>query len=214
MARSLPGMTRDEKITVSPRSSTICACSSAAMRAKRRARLALAAGAEQQHLVARQIGRLLLGEEGRNVLEIAGLARGALDAPQRAADQRDVAVVRRGGDSGGSRAAPRSRRSTAMATRFWQRPTRSMSERRTSASEPESPGRSALVESQIMASTPASPKRASAAMSAAGPISGSGSSFQSPVWSTAPKRRAEHDGVGLGDRMGEGHAIRARTGRS
>ena len=44
----------------------------------------------------------------------------------------------------------------------------------------------ALVESQIIASTPSSPSFASAASSVRGPISGSGSSFQSPVWNTVP----------------------------
>ena len=34
MARSLPGMVREENTAASPRSSTICGCSSAAMRAK------------------------------------------------------------------------------------------------------------------------------------------------------------------------------------
>jgi len=37
-----------------------------------------------------------------------------------------------------------------------------------------------------MASTPSSPSFASAASSERGPISGSGSSFQSPVWNTVP----------------------------
>ncbi len=44
----------------------------------------------------------------------------------------------------------------------------------------------ALVLSHTMASTPSSPKRRNAASSVAGPISGLGSSFQSPVCSTVP----------------------------
>ncbi len=60
-----------------------------------RTRLALAAGANQQHLVARQESGLLVGEERRHALKITGLARGMLDPPQRPSDQRYVPVVRR-----------------------------------------------------------------------------------------------------------------------
>ena len=44
----------------------------------------------------------------------------------------------------------------------------------------------ALVESQIIASTPRSPSSASAASSVVGPTSGCGSIFQSPVCSSRP----------------------------
>ncbi len=57
---------------------------------------------------------------------------------------------------------------------------------RTSDSEPEWPSTIALVESQIIASTPCSPSAANAASSVGGPTSGCGSSFQSPVCSTVP----------------------------
>ena len=74
----------------------------------------------------------------------------------------------------------------ATATRCRRSPIRRSSVARTSASEPDWPSTSALVESQTMASTPSAPIRRSAASSATGPTSGSGSSFQSPVWSTVP----------------------------
>ena len=74
----------------------------------------------------------------------------------------------------------------ATATRFFILPTRSCRLSRTSASEPEWPSTRALVESQTMASTPSSPRRRKAASSVTSPTSGSGSSFQSPVWSTLP----------------------------
>ena len=48
------------------------------------------------------------------------------------------------------------------------------------------PGRSAFVESPTNARTPSSPSLLKAASSAVGPISGSGSNFQSPVCNTVP----------------------------
>ena len=57
---------------------------------------------------------------------------------------------------------------------------------RTRASEPHSPGTSALVESQTSASTPSSPSFLNVAASVTSPISGSGSSFQSPVCTIMP----------------------------
>ena len=57
----------------------------------------------------------------------------------------------------------------------------------TSVSEGERPSRTALVESPTTARQPASPSARSFASSVGGPITGVGSSFQSPVWSTAPR---------------------------
>ena len=56
----------------------------------------------------------------------------------------------------------------------------------TACSEGDSPSRSALVESQISASTPASPSSRKRASLVSGPISGAGSIFQSAVWITVP----------------------------
>ena len=58
-----------------------------------RARLALAAGADHQDLVARDVAEFVLGQKARHIGEIAVVARGFLDPPQRTADQRDVAVM-------------------------------------------------------------------------------------------------------------------------
>ncbi len=56
----------------------------------------------------------------------------------------------------------------------------------TACSEGDSPSRIALVESQISAITPASPRARKRASSVIGPISGAGSIFQSPVWMMVP----------------------------
>ena len=60
---------------------------------KSRARLALATRANQQRLVAREIARLLLGQEPRHALQVSGLPRRLLDTPERATDQRHLPVV-------------------------------------------------------------------------------------------------------------------------
>ena len=65
-------------------------------------------------------------------------------------------------------------------------PIRSCSVRATSRSEGERPSRTALVKSPISARQPSSPSALSFASSVGGPITGVGSSFQSPVCSTLP----------------------------
>src|SRR5438477_9141704 len=60
---------------------------------ERGARLALAASADHQDLVARHVARFVFGQEPRHIGKIAGLARRLVHAPQRAPDQSDVAVV-------------------------------------------------------------------------------------------------------------------------
>ena len=100
-------------------------------------------------------------------------------------------------------AAMVSRRATllaklATATRPLTRPITSLNLGSRSASEPEVPGTSALVESQTMANTPSSPRRLSASSSAVGPITGAGSNFQSPVCSTVPA------GVRMATALGSG----------
>ena len=60
-----------------------------------RARLALAAGADQHDPVARDVAGLVLGQKARQIVEIAVLARRLVDPPQRAADQRDIAAMGR-----------------------------------------------------------------------------------------------------------------------
>ena len=73
-----------------------------------------------------------------------------------------------------------------MRTRFGWRPISSIRLSRTSASEPEVPGFRMLVESATIASTPSWPKASSSSDPVSAPISGAGSSFQSPVWRTLP----------------------------
>ena len=58
----------------------------------------------------------------------------------------------------------------------------------TSVSEGERPSRTALVESPSSARHPSLPSARSLASSVGGPITGVGSIFQSPVWSTVPSR--------------------------
>ena len=92
-AFSLPGMVRAEKITVSPRDSVTSGCWSSAMRAKRRARLALAAGAQRHDLVGRQIAVGIHRPERLDAFEIAKFARNRDDALHRAPDHDHFAVV-------------------------------------------------------------------------------------------------------------------------
>ena len=73
-----------------------------------------------------------------------------------------------------------------MATRRFAVLTRSRSVSATSASDGERPSRTAFVESHTSARTPSAPRARSLASSVGGPSTGVGSSFQSPVWSTAP----------------------------
>ena len=137
IAFSLPGMMRDEKITTSPSSSTMLRMVVAGDAGQRGARLALAAGADQHDLVARHVAGLVLGQKARHVGEIAVLARRLVHPPQRAPDQRDVAVVGRARHARSSTAARHSRRSRRpRPARHSGRSARS-SDWRSSPSEPE-----------------------------------------------------------------------------
>ena len=178
------------------------------MRDQRRARLALAAGADQQDPVARHIARLVLGQKARQVGEIAVLARRLVHAPQRAADQRDVAAMRAPPPARSSAAAQHSRRSRRPrpapsiaadqvdqrlaqlglgAGRAW--PSARWSNRRPSRGRPRRR------------------RGVKAASSVTSPISGSGSNFQSPVCSTVPTGVRMRHRVRLGDRMGQGDQL-------
>ena len=87
---SLPGMMREEKITVSPWPRLTLRCSPSAMRASAARGLALAAGAEIEHAMRRQIGGLFLVEHGGKIREIARGARRLDHLLHGAADQRDL----------------------------------------------------------------------------------------------------------------------------
>ena len=170
---------------------------------QRGARLALAAGADQHHLVARQIGGLLVGQERQ---------RYSRDSRSRARrDPCATASARpapRGDRWQPRRAAIEASRATfeakhATATRSLQ--LADQLDQASFARRPRSPLRPAASRwsnCTTIASTPSSPRRRSAASSAVGPTSGSGSNFQSPVWSTVPKGVRNDNGVRLGDRVG------------
>ena len=185
-AFSLPGMVRDGKdhaIAARQRDFRMLVLGDAR---QRRARLALAAGAQRQHLVGRQIAVALDAAEILHAVEIAGLARdlrppapwrgrpGRLRARRRARRRRPRGCGRHGRRTS-------SRRRGAGAVRI-----SSAKVLATSASEGERPSRTALVESPTSASTPSSPSAVSFASSVGAPTSGVGSIFQSPVCSTVP----------------------------
>ena len=83
IATSLPGMIRDEKMTVSP-STSLSSCVPGGDAAKRGARLALPAGGDDQHLLARQAHRFVERNRRREILQIAGRLGDAQDAVERA----------------------------------------------------------------------------------------------------------------------------------
>ena len=90
-AFSLPGMVREEKITRSPRRERDLGMLVLGDARERRARLALAAGAERHDLVGRQIAVGIHRPEILHAVEIAGLARDLHDALHGAADHHDLA---------------------------------------------------------------------------------------------------------------------------
>ena len=92
-AFSLPGMARDEKITRSPRRERDQRMLVLGDARQRRARLALAAGAERHDLVGRQVAVGIERAEFADVVEIAGLARDLRDALHGAPDQHDLAAA-------------------------------------------------------------------------------------------------------------------------
>ena len=157
---------------------------------QRAARLALAAGDQDQQIVVRDIVGLVLADEARNGRQIAAFARRRLQVAQAAADQRHAApgILRRQRDRSPpaprcwrSRSRPRARAgrgsAPAGAPHIGLRAGMAL-DHRVGRSRRPSPAR------------PRRPARANAASSVGGPTSGSGSSFQSPVCSTMPCRRA------------------------
>ena len=124
---------------------------------------------------------------------------------KRAADQRDAAArrhARRARPIPSARrcdakqvTATRPRRPRISADRLW----------RTSASLPEWPSTIALVESQIIASTPRSPSAAKAASSVGGPSSGCGIELPVAGVQQQPVRRVDHQRLRLRDRVRDAH---------
>ena len=111
-AFSLPGMVREEKITRSPARERDLGMIVLGDARKRRARLALAAGAERDDLVRRQIAVDIDRPKILHAVEIAGLARDLHDALHGAADHHDLAV-------GGARRHPRPRAGARRWRRRW-----------------------------------------------------------------------------------------------
>ena len=110
IVRSLPGMILALKMTVSPASSRIRGCWPPAIRDQGAARLALAAGAQIEHLLARQQVGFALIADRRDVLQVADLARRIDHPPHRAADHDSARPAARP-RSIASPSAPRWRRS-------------------------------------------------------------------------------------------------------
>ena len=109
-AFSLPGMAREEKITRSPREKRDVGMVVLGDARERRARLALAAGAERHHLVGRQMAVDVDRAKLLDAVEIAGLARDLRDAVHGAADHDDFALA-----GGRGFAPPRAMRATLEA---------------------------------------------------------------------------------------------------
>ena len=182
---SLPGMVREEKITRSPRRECDVGMLVGGDARQRRARLALAAGAERHHLVGRQIAVGVDRAERRDAVEIAGLARDLDDPLHGAADHHDLAVAGRAASATARRRATLEAK-VVTATR----PARSGSVRRGSWRHrpPTASGRRAPHWWNRRPARGSPPRRARAAWlrRSAGRRTGVGSIFQSPVCSTVP----------------------------
>ena len=96
-AFSLPGIAREEKITRSPRESATVGMVVLRDTCQRRARLALTAGAEREHLVRRQVPIDVDRAKILDPIEIAGLARDLYDPLHGAADDDYFALAGRCG---------------------------------------------------------------------------------------------------------------------
>ena len=171
---------------------------------QRRARLALAAGAEVEDLVGREVAGLGVGDEGLRCRSSRPTERAAgRHADHRAADQADAPAVGLGGaddrvhprDVGGE--AGRGDLALQCADQRGQRA------RAPSASEPASPSTKTLVESQTMASTPSSPSRRIASSSVRAPEQRIGVDLPVAGVQHGAERRADRQAVRLGDRVGE-----------
>ena len=156
-ARSLPGMVREEKMTRSPLSEPDVGMLVVGDARQRGARLALAAGAQQHHLVGLQVGEMLLVvilEAGRQIARLHGHADDAMHGPPR---HHQLPA----GSPGGIRHGPDARH-VGGEDGDGDAPLGALDEARRASgprrvSEGERPSRSALVESQIMAVTPSAP---------------------------------------------------------
>ena len=182
----------------------MCGWSSRGDARQRGARLALAAGADQHDSCRAARSRPRPRQEVRHVGEIAVLARRLVHAPAASARPAPTSrSLRRARHARSSPAAPRSRRSrrprraVVAADQLGQRC------RAPRLRSPTSPSRSALVESQTIASTPSSPSARSASSSVG--VADQRLGIELPVAGMQHRagRRADHQRVRLGDRMGQ-----------
>ena len=185
IAFSLPGMAREEKITRSPRGEGDLGMLVLGDPRQSGARLALAAGAQRQDLVGRQIAvsSARCGNPARR-----------RDSRSRARPGRRAPWPGRPGRLRGRRRARRRRprgcvprgREVVTATRPGAVLIKFGEGLGDVGFRGERPSRTALVESPMSASTPSSPSAVSFFCVGRPPISGVGSIFQSPVCSTMP----------------------------
>ena len=165
------------------------------------ARLALAAGAQEQRLVARHQLDLALVADRRDVLQVAAVARRIEHPAHRAADHEQLAA------GGGPAIIADSMRATleeklVSTTRLGWPAISPVRLSRTSASEPEVPGESTLVLSHKIASTPSLPSGFQRRL--VGPLADQRRRVELPVagMEQLAERRVEHQRVGVRDRMG------------
>ena len=166
-------------------------------------RLALAAGAEIDHLAAVQRRALVLGEQP-HVVQIAARARRPHVALQRAPDQHRLSpcIPRRQRDVDSSRATLEAKRVTARPCS--RSAIRRASVSRTSPSDPDSPSTVALVESPTSASTPGLARLPQTPPRPADrPPAGSGIDLPVAGVHDAPVGRLDQQRVRLRNRMGE-----------
>src|SRR5690606_8050871 len=164
---------------------------------QRRPRLPLAAGRHIEHLVGREIARILLAHDGRHVGEIAEGPRRLEIAHQRPAHKTDMAIDgrRRRADGAEPRAVGREGGDDDASRMPLDGVCQTLPHREFGA---EALRLKTLVESQTKARMPWSPIDRRRSATVARPTSGSGSSFQSTVWNT---RSA---GVSMSGALGSG----------
>ena len=186
MAISLPGITRLEKITLSPAPRRMCGCEPSAMRER------AARGSPWLPVQSSRTwsgGRWEAWASEMKPWESTSMptcrAAAAMRIIERPTRQTFRPAARAAWMAVSMRATLEAKQATATRP-VWAATTRTSSSR-TSASEPARPSTKTLVESQTMARTPSSPSRRRAAASVTSPSRGSGSIFQSPVCSTTPR---------------------------
>ena len=184
MATSLPGICLDEKMTVSPESSLIGWLPAATRASAARSSPCPPVATISTSLRGRRIassGEMVLGKSRRYPHAFATLM---MRSSERPATHKARPVSSATSPSVWSRAALEAK--VVTSTRPRALATVSIRPVRTVLSEPDASALNTLVESQTSTSTPLSPIAVSCSAEAGLPITGSASSFQSPVWKTRP----------------------------